>query len=146
MLVTIEHIEESTMQQIGCMKIPSFVVRFTSSVVSGFARFVPASGDANVCMGQTFYVEINQESVTDLQLIQLSAIESVTPLPAPGSFLVLGTVDSVVPLGEAGPVVTVTARGATFTLATDELGSLIPSLGEQLSFVAHGLSLWDEAI
>lgn len=147
MLVTIENIDENSMQLIGCMKIPSFSVRFSSAVANGFARFVPASGVAQGCIGRSFYVEINQETITNLQLLTPMAIESVTPLAAPGSFLVQGTVSSVVPLeGPDASLVTVTARDATFTLEQKELEGFRPSLGEQLSFVAHGVSLWDEAV
>jgi hypothetical protein len=147
MLITIESIDESSMQPIGCMKIPGFIVRFTSPAVSGFARFVPSSGTAKGCIDQSFYVEINQENTTDVQLLPLKAIESITPLPAPGSFLVLGTVTALVPLGGLdGQLVTVAARDATFTLESKELGDIQPMLGEQITFVAHDLSLWDEAI
>ena len=135
------------MQRMGCMQMPGFLVRFSSSVVCGQARFVPASGDAKGCIGQSCYVEIDQEKITNVHPATPGSIEGVTALADAGAFLVVGTVVSIVPIQEpAGAIVTVTAREARYTLSSDEFGNVVPSPGDRVTFVAHDLSLWDEAI
>lgn len=148
MKITVESIDVSAMENLGFTQLPSFPVRFSSEVVNGVARFVPASGEVQRCAGESFDVEINQENVTHLKRIRSELVESVVALTEPGVFQVSGRVSSVVSLGEpeGSEVVTVSAGEATFTLSSEELGSMKLSLGEKVSFVAHALSLWDEAI
>jgi hypothetical protein len=148
MRITVESIDAKAMDRLGFTQIPSFPVRFSSAVVSGTARFVPASSEAQHCAGQSFDVEINQEKVTNLERISSESGESVVARTEPGVYQVSGRVSSVVPLGEpeGSEVVTVAAGEAMFTLSSEELGSMKLLLGERVSFVVHTLSLWDEAI
>ena len=137
------------MQSLGYTPMPSYAVTFTSHSVRGEARFVPASGDASDCVGQSFDVEINQERVTALTAVGHGTFaESIVALPERGAFRVHGVVTSVIPLAEpaGAEVITVAARGALFTLGGKELGGMRPSLGEMVAFTAHEVSLWDEAI
>ena len=149
MRITVEAIDANSMRPLGYTPIPSFMVKFTSPIVRGEARFVPASGNACGCAGQFFDVEVNQDLVTALGVVTHGpSIESVTALPESGAFQVQGVVTSIVPLAEpaGAQVITVSADGALFTLGSEELGGMKLSLGERVTFTAHGLSLWDEAI
>lgn len=136
------------MHRLGYTKLPSFPVQFSSSVVNGLALFVPASGEGRGCASQSFDVEINQEKVSKLKRGGLDSVESVAALPEANAYEVSGKVISVVPIGEpeGHEVITVQAGEAIFTLSWDELGGVKLSLGERVTFIAHTLSLWDEAI
>lgn len=137
------------MEHIGYVGVPSFPAQFSSSVVKGRARFVPAEGDAQGCVGRSFDVEINQERVTDLRRVNREAdADAVVALPEFGAFRVCGTVASVVPLGEpeGSDFVTIAAGEAAFILCEPDLCGVKLTQGETVAFVAHDVSLWDEAI
>jgi hypothetical protein len=149
MQITIEAINADAVQCLGCMQVPSFRTKFSSSAIEGWARFVPANGDPEACVGKSFYVEINHERVTDLKRIDDHVFtERIVALDESEAFQVFGTVTSVMPLGEPtdNVILSVASGEAVFTLARCDLGETELSLGEKIAFVAHELSLWDEAI
>lgn len=149
MRITVETIDAGSMQLLGYTPMPSYVVVFAANAFRGQARFVPALEDANRCLGQVFDVEVNQERVTALQTIGALAFSaSVHALSECCAFHVQGVVTHVAYLSEpAGvPLVVVSACGADFMLGRAELGDMKLSMDERVSFVAHGLSLWDEAL
>ena len=136
------------MHRLGYMQLPSFPIRFSSSVANGLALFVPASGEAQGCAGQTFDVEINQEKVSALERASLESVDSIVALPEPNAFKVSGRVISAVSMAEPvdNEIISVKAGEAIFTLSRNELGGVKLALGECVTFIAHTLSLWDEAI
>jgi len=149
MRIIIENIDPNSMKPLGYTQLPSFSAEFSSPVVKAVARFVPASGNARGCSGESFDVEIDQERVSGLERVEHdSPSESVVALPEPGAFRIHGTVTSIVPIAEppGNSVVTVLARGAAFTLSGGELAGKLLSLGERVAFTVHEVSLWDEAI
>jgi hypothetical protein len=149
MRITIKAIDEDSVQALGYTPTPSYAVEFTSTAINGQARFVPASGSANDCVGQVFDVEVNQERVSAFKMAEGKPfVEAVTSLPEKGSFHVQGVVVSVVPLSEpvGNEVASVSAGEALFMLTSEELGGAKLIVGERITFVAHELSLWDEAI
>jgi hypothetical protein len=148
MRITIEALDANSVQMLGYTPAPSYVVTFASSSFNGEARFVPASNDARSCIGQSFDVEVSQERVTELMAVTRDHPESVVALPKTCAFQVHGVVISIVPITEpAGTeIVTIEANGALFTLAGQDLDGMKLSLGKMVSFTAHDLSLWDEAL
>jgi len=74
--------------------------------------------------------------------------ESVVALDESEAFQVFGIVTAVMPLSEPpGNVILSVASGeAIFTLDRCDLGETELYVGEKVAFVAHELSLWDEAI
>lgn len=149
MRITIERIDVNTMKPLGYTQLPSFSATFSSSIVRGAARFVPASGNSRGCSGESFDVEIGQERVSGLKRVEHKSLsESVVALPEPGAFHICGTVASIVAIAEppGNSVVTVMARGAVFTLSGEDLAETMLSLGERVAFTVHEMSLWDEAI
>lgn len=148
MLITINSVDSNALQRIGSMQFPSFPVQFSAAALTGRARFVPSSGDAEGLVGQSFQVEIEQGRVTDLRRVGVEAEPKVIALAEPGSFQVCGIVRAVVPLGETdgSVLVSVVAGEAVFTLCQDDLRGMALSQGERVTFTAHEVSLWDEAI
>lgn len=138
------------MLPIGCMRMPSYLVQFRAQSISGTARFVPSLECPQHCVGQTFDVEVNQESVTDFEVLvcapQLEA--TITALPTPGDYLVHGTVTSVLHIQEpqGSFLVSIVAGDAHFTLSSCETGLSNLTKGNAVAFIAHDLSFWDEAI
>jgi len=147
MRITVESIDPNAMVRLGFAQLPSFPVQFSSVTVCGTANFVPAIGDAQSCAGQVFDVEINQQKITNLERIGAESGESVVACVELGCYKVAGRVTSVVRLDERGDdeIVTVTAGEATFTLSSGDVAGIALSLGQSVSFLAHSLSLWDEA-
>lgn len=149
MRITIESIATKAVQHIGYTRIPGYPVQFSSLDIKGGALFVPKTANVEGCVGQSFYVEIGQERVTNLERVAHEGnAEAVVALSEFGAFCVCGTVTSVVPLDEpeGNQVVTIAAGEAVFTLCQEDLGSVKLVQGEKVAFVAHEVSLWDEAI
>ncbi len=149
MRITVTSIDTGSQVRLGSMQMPSFAAHFESPNVSGSAWFVPASGQGSDYVGQTLDVEISQEAVTQFALeVDRSSAPCVEPASAPRTYRVVGVVTSVVPLEEpAGEAIfTVSVGDAAFTLERDDLGHARPAEGMKVSFLAHELSLWDEAI
>ena len=148
MYITIEAINTDAVRPLGCMQVPSFRTRFSSSAIEGWARF-PANGDTDGCVGKSFYVEIDHERITDLKRFDYNAFnEGVVALDEAEAFQVFGTVTAVMPPGEPSDsvILSVASGEAIFTLDRFDLGDTKLSVGERVAFVAHELSLWDEAI
>ena len=144
MRITIQRLDEKSMLPIGNMLIPSYLVHFESSFVNGQARFVPALFDFVGCIGQTFDVEVNQDSVSDFILSKHSQDQhTVVAQFESGSFLVRGLVSAAYPEND---LIVVTANEVNFTLTNRDFGDIKPCIGDEVSFIAHGVSLWDVAI
>lgn len=149
MYITIEAINTDAVQALGCMQVPSFRTRFSSSAIEGWARFVPANGDPDACVGKSFYVEIDHERVTDLKRVDYNTFnEGVVALDESEAFQVFGTVTAVMPLGEPSDnvILSVASGEAIFTLDRFDLGDTKLFVGDKVAFVVHELSLWDEAV
>lgn len=149
MQITIDTLDTEAVQALGCMQLPSFRTRFSSLAFEGWARFVPANGDPGACVGKSFFVEIAQERVTDLQRVDdISFHEKVVALDESEAFHVFGTVTAVVQGGEPPDhvILSVASGDAIFTLDRGDLGDIKLCVGDKLAFIAHALSLWDEAI
>ncbi|HEX8172535.1 MAG TPA: hypothetical protein VF824_18515 [Thermoanaerobaculia bacterium] len=117
-------------------------VTFASALVRGMARFHAAS-DGEI-VGRTFDVELDHERVSELA--RCEDAPSVVALPETGAFRVCGEVVSIVPLSdeEDDAVIAVAAGNATFDLVPEDLRGMRLALGDRVTFVVHGLSLWDE--
>lgn len=135
------------MLPIGCMRMPSYLVQFRAQSISGTARFVPSLECPQHCVGQTFDVEVNQESVTDFEVLVCAQMAAITALTTPGDYLVHGTVTSVFHQEPQGAfLVGIVAGDAHFTLSSCETGLSNLTKGNAVAFIAHDLSFWDEAI
>jgi hypothetical protein len=147
MNVVIDDIE-SAVKLIGFMKMPSYRVNFSSAIFGGIARFVPASGVPEQCMGSEFSVEIAQESVTNFRILNDPVSEGIDSTGEEGCFHVRGIVHAVMDCSEPpGNRITYAAVGdAIFTLTLDDTGGLRPNEGTAVEFIAHDISLWDDAI
>lgn len=130
---------------LGYTGLPSFVVKFHSSGFDGVARFVPATGLSQDCVGHEFGVEIAQDSVTDFQIIAGGAVPEIVYLDKLGSFRVRGAVRGV-PRPNGGQTITVAVGEAYFTLTLDDIGQIPANVGDTVMFTVHDLSLWDEVI
>lgn len=150
MRVTIENINPHEERRLGCTQLPSFPTEFISSVVTGTAWFVPASGDGHGWIGQALEVEINQEKVSGFEILKspVLAAPPITALPQFATFRVRGLVGLVTPIAqpEGEQMITVQAGEALFTFTKLELGGAKIIEGIPVAFTVHDLSLWDEAI
>ena len=150
MRITVESIDQRGERRLGCMQLPSFPVQFSSATFSGKARFVPAGSDWQRSIGQTFEVEINQENITNFEVLEASVLQetSVTAQTQPGDFRVCGVVIAIVSIAEPDgeQIITVKAGDALFNLTRTELRIAHLSEGSAVAFTVHDMSLWDEAI
>ncbi|NHZ61520.1 hypothetical protein [Massilia genomosp. 1] len=146
MNVTIEEIDSASMRPIGSSPQPSFVVHFRSAAFSGIARLVPALERAEDCLGQEFNVEICQGSVTQFGVLDQPALNAVEAQDTPGSFKVTGIVESQSADPGAQRYGFITAGEACFCLSEAEMGGLWPEPESIVSFIAHDVTLWDEAL
>ncbi|HEX8611159.1 MAG TPA: hypothetical protein VF800_07700 [Telluria sp.] len=148
MKITIEEIDSASMRPIGYTPQPSFVVHFRSAAFGGIARLVPAVERAKDCLGQEFIVEICQGSVTQFGVLDQPAMNAVEALDTPGSFKVTGILQSQsVPSDPDGQRhAFITAGEACFCLSQDEMGGLWPEPESVVAFIAHDVTLWDEAL
>lgn len=148
MKITIEDIDSASMRPIGHSQYPSFVARFRSVPFSGVARLVPAVDDPKDCVGLELGVEITQGSVTDFQVIGLPAIVGADALETPASFKVCGILESQSPPSETGEgrYAFIAVGEASFCLSEEEMGGMWPEPESIVSFVAHDVTLWDEAL
>ncbi|MDQ1815545.1 hypothetical protein RBA41_19785 [Massilia sp. CCM 9210] len=148
MNITIEEIDSASMRLIGYTPQPSFVVHFRSAAFSGIARLVPALERADDCLGMEFHVEITQGSVTQFGVLDQAAMNAVEALDTPGSFKVTGMLESQsVPSDpSAQRHAFIMAGEACFCLSEEEMGGLWPEPGSRVAFVAHDVSLWDDAL
>jgi hypothetical protein len=149
MRIIVTSIEAGPQVRLGTTQLPAFPAHFKSEGFAGSAWFVPASGQGADYIGQTLDVEISQEAVSQFALEDDREDEvGVEPASTSRTYKVVGLVTSIVPLeeppGEA--IFTVSIGDAEFTLARSELGHVLPAKGSKVSFIAHDLSLWDEAI
>jgi len=148
MEIIVRQIDTTSIQLIGAARLPSYLIHFSSPMFSGIARFVPASDVPVGCEGQKFEVEIAQDAVTEFQLPERQMDARIDQLDSAGSFRVHGVVTNVLALTES-PVsrwTIVTAGDATFTLTPEDTFEQVLQIGAHVSFVAHCLSFWDEAI
>jgi hypothetical protein len=148
MLITITRVDAKVPRQVGFTRMLGFPVEFSAGTTSGTAIFVPASGQSDGLLGQSFHVEIDQEVVSDLRIVGADAQEEFSSLGERGSFRVCGVVSTVVPLSEptGAEIISVTASDAMITISKDDLGEARPSKGDKLMFTVREVSLWDEAI
>ena len=142
MKITITAIDLASERPMGNIKAPGYKVQFTSSLAVGTAVFVPARTASLEMQGQSFWVELNQETVENL--VRLPGDSSQHPVLAStsksGDFNARGVITSVVPF------ITARADDASFILASDELGDIALQEGDWVEFLVRELSLWDEAI
>lgn len=149
MLITVERIDRSSSKPLGYMNYASFSIEFSSSLINGHARFVPADVENQQLEGQSFYVEIDQEKVTDFRVKEPGSIgQAVSRKTVAGTFEVHGVVESITPLSEpeGEQINTIKVLEARFTLSRSDTQNATLSIGENVSFTVHGLSLWDEAL
>lgn len=148
MNIVIEEIDSASMRLIGYTPTPSFLVHFRSAAFGGVARLVPAVEQPDDCVGMQFDVEITQGSVTAFRVLDQLDSKAVEALDEPGSFAVSGLVESqsVTSDPSAPRYVFITAGEACFCLSDVEMGGLLPDAGSAVTFVAHDVSLWDEAL
>lgn len=148
MLITITNVDEKAPRLIGFTRLLGFPVEFSAATTSGTATFVPASGQPDGLLGQSFHVEIDQEVVSNLRIVGADVQEEFSSLGESGSFRVCGVVSTVVPLSEpaGAEIISVTASEVMITISKDDLGEVRPSKGDKLMFTVREVSLWDEAI
>ena len=102
---------------------------------------------ADAVAGDEFIVELAHESVTDFNVTAGMVQPSVACAIVPGDFKVVGEVcflDSAASGAICGAYIAV--GDATFALTLEEMGGVAPSIGTMVEFVAHEVSMWDEAI
>ena len=149
MRITIESIDTESMQKLGYMQVPSFLVKYRSSTCTSEARLVPAHSDVQQCLGQVYEVEVNQESVSDFSVVVgNTSREAIVAMSERTALRVTGVVTSIMQISEppGEQMITVRAEDAFFTLSRADTGFAMLSVGDKISFVAHEVSLWDEEI
>lgn len=149
MRITIDSLDTSDEKRLGYTAMPSYAVSFRSALISGNARFVPASETPMLCVGEVVDVEISQERISEFEVFQSGAtLESVVARSQVNGFIVHGVVSSVrsvnEPIGQQ--CIIVTAGEAQFFLSKTEIGGLNLPIGTAVCFVAHDVALWDVAI
>lgn len=148
MRIVVQSIDKSSLELRGFTPTPSFKVQFQAAMFEGGARLVPFSGLADALAGDEFSVEISQETVSGLRLCDPQTTSIVEPLSVPGDFKVRGQVRYVMPCSEpAGRCYFLVEVGdADFSLSDVDLDGLKPEIGDQVEFVAHDLTFWDESL
>lgn len=148
MKIIIDSIDSASMRLIGYTPQPSFMVYFRGAAFSGVARLVPALDRPEDSVGMAFMVEISQESVSQFAVLDHAASSGVDALDKPGSFMVTGVIhyQSVPGDPQAQRSASVLAGEAQLELTEREMTGLWPDIGSVVRFVAHDVSLWDEAL
>lgn len=149
MRITIDDLDVVDMKRVGFTELSSFPVAFRSSVISGYARFVPAADTPESCIGKVFDVEINQERISDFEVLKSTfTARSVSVCVEANRFAVYGIVSTIHSVSEpAGEqVIYISAGEALFAVTKTEIGGVTLSVGDVVRFVAHDVTLWDEAI
>lgn len=149
MRITIDSLDPNDEKRIGFTPMPSYAVSFSGSLISGTARFVPASEAPMLCVGEVFDVEVSQERISEFEVLQNRAtLEPLAMRPEANGFIVHGVVSSVQPVNEPSgqQCIVVVAGEAQFFLSRTEIGDIDLSVGNAVRFIAHDVSLWDEAI
>ena len=114
---------------------------FSCPMVRGWAILVPYSGgEEALAAGNHISVETGQQSISEFRILESSGTPTVSPLPSPGDYSVVGQVE----LDGGGQVFDVDVGGLLFTLDIEDTGGKVPRIGTWVSFHLHGLSLWDE--
>lgn len=145
MRIVIDDIDSASMRPIGHAGQPSFAVSFRSAAFGGVASLVPAVERAEECVGQEFMVEITQGAVTHFGVLDAPELSAVEAQDTPGSFRVVGTIESQSGDRGAQGFSFIMAGEACFCLSEEEMGGLWPEPGSTVSFIAHDVTLWDEA-
>lgn len=150
MRITVETIDPEAARDIGEGPASGYPVRFRSSMVNGWATFVPVDGEVAGWAGQSVSVEINQERVSSLQILGVSPHRDpqVKALDERGCYQICGVVAAIVPFiePEGEQLVVVAAGDASFTFLRSEIGCRLLRTGEWVTFVAESVSLWDEGL
>ena len=141
MIIEIESIDRSHAVRIGAIPILGYRGRFKSDLVSGAAILVPETGkEDRLVPASIISVETGQESVSDFKTVPSDIDSSMDALAEPGDYRVVGTV--VFNAGDQ--IFEIDVGDCPFTLDVEETAGVIPIVGERVSFVVHGLSLWDD--
>lgn len=150
MLITIETIDSEAPRGIGDGPTPGYPVLFRSSMMQGWATFVPVDGEVADMPGQSVSVEINQERISAFEILGASPRRApvVTALAERGHYQVLGVVAAIVPFlePEGEQLLVVAAGDASFTMLRNEIGCRALRTGEWVAFIAEDVSLWDEGL
>jgi hypothetical protein len=150
MRVTIESLSSDEPREFGFTPMQGYPVMFSAGTLRAHAWFVPADTDLSHVVGREYEVEVNQERVTALTPVGAGqdGSQGLAALPDFGSFRVHGRIESVLLANEHGgePAAFVRAGDAYLALGSVELAGLELHAGDTITFVAHDVSLWDEAI
>ena len=150
MRITIKEIDLASSQLMGNIKAPGYRVRFTSSLATGSAIFVPACSASESIRGESFDVEVNQEGIERFAVEPNSFPREVqiTSTEREGDYEIVGVITSIVPRGDNArkAIITISVGDALFVIDSDEIGANYPEEGDWVRFVAREVSLWDEAI
>lgn len=114
-------------------------VKFSNSNVSGIASFVPSGSKLLPKVGDTFVVETAQKSVSALRRVGPQVRKGITALPTPGDYTVVAAVDTC----WKDNVVAVIVGDSTFMLDASDIAGAVLRKNDLVSFVLHGLSLYD---
>lgn len=119
-------------------------VRFSSSLASGVAYLVSRL-DRSVTGPCELFVEVSQDSISDIHVSAERSVGQMVYLGDPGVFHVSGTVTTVVSLDDSQQdVVSLRAGDATLELSAENIADMKLAVGDTLTFVARGMTLWDE--
>lgn len=147
MNIQIDAIMETTPIALGASHMASYLTHFRSAAFSGWARFVPAENNVKQYVGQEITVEISHDGISNFFVTECEKQE-ITALTERGDYHVCGKVQLIArhssPIGNRTAYID--ACGATFCLGMNDLKTIEVSEGDNVTFDAHGLSLWDEAI
>lgn len=147
MRIIVEYIDKNSFELRGYTPTPSFKVQFSSKVFAGVARLIPYSGAPDAVSGAQFDVELNQEAVTGFRMCDVRH-PCVDPLVNLGDFKVRGIVHHVAFHSEppGNHLTYVNVLEAVFMLGAEDTGAFRPAIGSGVEFIAHDLSMWDEAL
>ena len=149
MHITVTDLDIASARAMGNIKAPGYRIHFTCSLVTGSAVFVPGCAASDELKGQTFWVEVGQESIEEFVSVPPTAPHEprLTALPRDGDFEVVGMITSIVRVGDPATmdILTITVADASFTVESNDLGTGYRE-GEWVTFIARDVSLWDEAI
>jgi hypothetical protein len=149
MQITIKDLDIASARPMRNIKAPGYRVHFTCSLATGSGVFVPACAASDRLKDVTFEVEIAQEAIEKFALLPATTPKEprLTALTRGGDFEVVGTITSIVRVGDVSTmdILTISAGEASFTLDSNDVGSTC-QVGEWVTFIARDVSLWDEAI
>ena len=146
--VTIDEIQPEGIKPLGYTSLPSYPVRFRSSLCSGWARFVPFGDDPLAYVDEELLTEVSQECTSQFLYCCTTDAAAMTPLPTRGDYRIRGTIAAIHSISDPpdGFSAAISIGAATILLSHLDTERWFLSVGATIEFTAHEVSLWDEEI